>query len=420
MSRTILVSTVGGSSAPIIKSVQDSQPDVVYFIPSIDSETKLDEILREAYPDGNLPDIRRFSLTNPNDLVVAFQTCVEAFGSVKERAEDGDTIIADPTGGTKIMSAALVLAASELGVRVDYVSGDRTKDGLGVVKNGSEYFVHTSHPYDLIARSQKVRFCEFFNTYRFSSAIDICSDVVLRSSGELRELFKCLRMICDAYRHWDLFKFKSCGHELGSAHRNLTKFISGSPESTEPLRALADQVQRNLEHVREQPDERYSLEMADELVSNARRRASEGKFDDAVARLYRALEMIAQVRFVETYGTSTTKFPIKELSDKARAEFFSGCEMTDTQDIGCMLAYKILHSAGDEYGNRFIEKEREIRSILHLRNESILAHGNRPMRESDFEKLYEIFRDSFGIEGIVEFPRIELDDILHIGLPRQT
>lgn len=37
--------------------------------------------------------------------------------------------------------------------------------------------------------------------------------------------------------------------------------------------------------------------MVEDLVANADRRATEGKYDDAVARLYRATEMVAQVRF---------------------------------------------------------------------------------------------------------------------------
>ncbi|OQX91368.1 MAG: hypothetical protein B6D58_08485, partial [candidate division Zixibacteria bacterium 4484_95] len=48
-------------------------------------------------------------------------------------------IVIDLTGGTKQMSAALALAATEQGLKVSYVGGEeRTKDGLGTVVSGTE------------------------------------------------------------------------------------------------------------------------------------------------------------------------------------------------------------------------------------------------------------------------------------------
>ena len=40
------------------------------------------------------------------------------------------------------------------------------------------------------------------------------------------------------------------------------------------------------------------------ILNNARRREDENKFDDAVARLYRSLELFAQIRLSKEYGLS--------------------------------------------------------------------------------------------------------------------
>ncbi len=42
------------------------------------------------------------------------------------------------------------------------------------------------------------------------------------------------------------------------------------------------------------------------MLNNARRRADESKYDDAIARLYRSLELIAQIKLKE-YGLKSSE-----------------------------------------------------------------------------------------------------------------
>jgi len=51
--------------------------------------------------------------------------------------------------------------------------------------------------------------------------------------------------------------------------------------------------------------ENYDLLIAD-ILNNARRRMKEGKYDDAMARLYRTVELIAQYRLKMKYEIDTS------------------------------------------------------------------------------------------------------------------
>ncbi len=416
MHQRILVINIGGTSAPIIRSIRESKPDFLLMIPSATSKREIDPILHAAYPDGGKPKTEYFVIDNPNDIVSCFVQCRRAFEFVRRHSTDDTEVLADPTGGTKIMSAALVLAAAELGVQMVYIAGERTKEGLGVVMNGTEMTVYSTHPYDLIARTDKLRFCQYFNSYRFSSAKDVSSEIISRSSGQLQKLFKTLRLICEAYEKWDLFNYKPAKHQMKSAYNNLTRLIEERETTGRRLKPFSEAVESNLQHLLGLPNDKFSMEMVDELVANAKRRASEGKYDDAVARLYRALEMIAQVRFMNIFGVGTKKFPLSKLSAEIGKQFFRGKRDDAIEDIGCMTAYKVLEALGDEYGLVFAKHREEVKSILNLRNDSILAHGNRPMKEGDYVKLSSVFEKALGIESSVEFAKIDFEDIESIGI----
>jgi len=62
-------------------------------------------------------------------------------------------LVADITGGTKVMSSALTLVMMEHNhSRFAYVGGEsRTKNGLGVVESGRETFMRQDNPWEVMA-----------------------------------------------------------------------------------------------------------------------------------------------------------------------------------------------------------------------------------------------------------------------------
>lgn len=55
-----------------------------------------------------------------------------------------------------------------------------------------------------------------------------------------------------------------------------------------------------------------------DLFSNAIRRFKEGKFDDCVARLYRLVEMVAQIEFKKEFNKNSEKVDLEFLPDELK------------------------------------------------------------------------------------------------------
>ncbi|RKX20455.1 MAG: TIGR02710 family CRISPR-associated protein [Candidatus Zixiibacteriota bacterium] len=421
-SKKTLVINVGGSPEPVIESLNTHKPDVIYFIPSTESQNKIDEIISRAYPDGFTAQRYKFVIDDHNNLVSCYKQCFNVFEDIKKAGISGKDIVIDLTGGTKQMSAALALAATEQGLKVSYVGGEeRTKDGLGTVVSGTEKIYYSSHPFDILAKTEKERFCHYFNTYRFTPAIDVCNYVIDKSSQRMSSIFKCLKKIAEGYRNWDLFKFENSLKSINSGINCLNRLselyqedVSRLNDFLKPIKENANQLEGVLNA---SPKERISMETVEELVANALRRAEEGKYDDAVARLYRALEMIAQSQFIKIYNQSTSKFPYDKLCDELKERYSGKIEKENTVDLGCYSAYKQLSIEDNKYGKLFMQNEIKIKSLLEQRNKSIMAHGITPLSKKKFENLYDEFVGIFGIDGKkIKFAKLDPSALIPVGI----
>ena len=129
-----------------------------------------------------------------------------------------------------------------------------------------------------------------------------------------------------------------------------------------------------------------------DLLANARRRADlEQKFDDAAARLYRAVELLAQVELKEIYGIETSDVKDEVIPETLKREYL--LKYKDNRDgrirMPLFASYQLLKELGNRRGERFFEVyESEIRPVLSLRNSSILAHGLNSIDEKTFRSLW--------------------------------
>ncbi|RUS98585.1 hypothetical protein DSM106972_079710 [Dulcicalothrix desertica PCC 7102] len=133
----ILIVTIGGSFQPIVTAIRSLQPDRVIFIASdgdkgsksqvIGADTPC-EVRRGAEVIERLPNIPtqvelRDKFQQSRDLILIknpdnLRECyLGATKCIRELQQNPDAeILADYTGGTKTMSAALVLAAVDCGI----------------------------------------------------------------------------------------------------------------------------------------------------------------------------------------------------------------------------------------------------------------------------------------------------------------
>ena len=138
------------------------------------------------------------------------------------------------------------------------------------------------------------------------------------------------------------------------------------------------------------------------LINNSIRRADEYKYDDAIARLYRAFELIAQIR-LNTYRLNSSDIDTNVLLEKnVSQEFIDALEKTREDGkikIGLIKDYELLAELDDELGKYFAENRNSINNITIKRNNSILAHGLESLDKDDFDQF----------EGLVENLARKLD-----------
>jgi CRISPR-associated protein (TIGR02710 family) len=134
------------------------------------------------------------------------------------------------------------------------------------------------------------------------------------------------------------------------------------------------------------------LRVAD-LIANAQRRGDlEARYDDAVARLYSALEMAARVRLEAAHGVRVSSTAPQQVPPSLRDEFCRRYgrvreDGTEYLKIPHFAAYRLLAEVKDELAERYFSREKSIKSLMDQRNSSILAHGDRPVGERVYREL---------------------------------
>lgn len=398
----VLLISVGGTPEAVVHSLGQHRPEYVIFFASRQSEGQVSGILKEL---DFQPKFRQIVTPSAEDLEVCFEVLWRRLPEVLEEfGASGEDLVVDYTGGTKTMSAAVVLATVQLGARYSYVGGvERDKGGLGVVIGGKERMLYLANPWDKLAVAEEGRIALYFNSARYSSALEVVKELKGKVTEGRRPFYELLEDLIAGYDLWDKFKHKSALPLLNKGLDRLRAYVAGDRK----MGWLLEKVDENARFLREvQKDEEL---LVPDLLANAKRRAElEGKYDDGVARLYRALEMAMQVR-LKRYGIDPSRAEPGDIPEGLREEFVRRYSREDGRlKLGLEAGYEVLEALGDELGRRFSEGRRRLRSWTNRRNESILAHGKRPVSEEDFKGFYEFSLEFLGIdEGkLPSFPEL--------------
>ncbi|PLZ06299.1 hypothetical protein [Fischerella thermalis] len=154
MSKILLV-TVGGSFQPIITAIHSLQPDRVIFIASDGEKGSKSQVIGEGTPcevrrgaevierlpniptqvnlgENFQPERDLILVQNPDNLAECYSKICNCIRKLQQ--ESGHQIMADYTGGTKTLSAALVMAAVDCGISL-YIT-IAARDNLVKVERG--------------------------------------------------------------------------------------------------------------------------------------------------------------------------------------------------------------------------------------------------------------------------------------------
>ena len=392
----ILICTVGGSHQPIVSAINDLRPDFVVFIctdrdPATNQPGSRVQIegkgncIKAHNGDANptLPNIPtqiglaseqyEMVLTLSDNLDRIYLDCITAIDAISRRFPDA-RIVADYTGGTKSMSAGLVMAVMESpGIDLQLVTGSRAD--LIKVQDGSQFSDK--------ADCEQVRYRRLTEPYRRAWQRYAYSEAVaglagLKPPGGLRDEYTRFRELSRAFAEWDNFNH-------AQALSILKTYAPSLPDHLKKYLSTANQLNDNNQ------DKCDAARLLD-LFRNAERRAAQGRYDDAVARIYRLIEWSAQWLLKVQAGIETGDVRPEQIPD----------HLTLTQNrkgqwqAGLFNAWQLVKHHTKGPAAAFItEQENTLRSHIEARNASILAHGFKPIQNSQWQPIYAWFESQF-------------------------
>lgn len=413
----LLICTVGGSPEPIVASVKHWSPARIRFVPTRETREQIASgVVPLAASEGIALDPGRYDfleLPDGQDLAACVDTLRQLTPAVEEWLGRGDDyqVVVDFTGGTKCMSAALALQAHRWRCLFSYVGGSkRTKDGVGVVVSGKEQVLHAHNPWDALGFQAVEEFIALFDQQAFAPAAAL-SERAKRNVSEpsrKREL-NALNLLAAAYDAWDRFDHQGAMNKLQelAKYDNDLRALLGESKA-EQIRIANRRHREYLDALANggSPSRNYVVD----LLANARRRKSEGRVDDAVARLYRAIESLAQLTLAERHGVGNTKqVPLDQIPEPLRGKWASRADQ-GAVFLGLQDAYALLETLGDQLGRQFtsLGLHDRSRSPLTARNQSILAHGFSRVGDAVFEQLWKAAIELAVVNetDLPEFPKI--------------
>jgi len=382
----ILITTVGSSCEPIVNAIKTRKPDFVYFVCSSGKNGSWMSVEAKGKPCQErdkppLPNIvsqagltseqyKIWLIDDPDNLAHCYDRLMKLGHELKDQFGKTPNITANYTGGTKTMSVALCLMALnqenwdlELnkGPRVDLI---KVKTGdVPILMNKWEIFVE--HQLKLIKY--------FISNFQYDQALKVITALLRRpiSKGYQDMLTKVAGM-CKAFNAWDCFLHEKALLLLEPYAKIFTPYFL-------TLKRILNRTSNT------------GYERVIDLINNAERRAIQGRFDDAVARLYRAMEMLAQIRLKTNYGYDTSEILLEKLPPSLREEYKKYCREQGKIILGLKEAYHLLARLDDEVGKEFVKKEKQILDRLKIRNYSILAHGETPVTEEHYQQVSHTF-----------------------------
>jgi CRISPR-associated protein (TIGR02710 family) len=421
MSKALIIS-VGGTPDPVITAIVYHKPAFVCFFASQESLDKIGTVKEkvcEKWPEAGYED-RKVVVNDRDEIAACYEKALECFTATDERGFGPQNRVADITGGTKAMSAALAIALSERGGSFSYVGGkQRDKEGLGVVVTGYEQMRESVNPLRRYASEQKRRARELFNAHHYQAAADALGALPSETDEREKAVLEAVREAAHGYALWDRFHHKEAVEKLKSACNKLAeqrRLLAADKRFGWHTR-FADEVAQNLGELRELQEQTHGFKklhpmLAADLAAGAKRRIESGAFDDAVARLYRVIEMLGQCEFERVFEMKTGEVDAARLPEELREEYkrrYSD-EKSGRLKLPLSAVFRALEGQDSDLGRKFAQESESLKGLLSARNDSLLAHGVEPVKETTAGKMLELVRGWLPADApLVQFPRWELE-----------
>lgn len=379
------VVTVGTSPAPqqggsvveaLLRELTREAPRKLVLLATEDATSNV-ERLREGLGLRH-GAVRVCQIGSPHSLDEAYQATAAEFDRLEGEGFAPEQIVLHYTAGTKVMSAAAVLAAINHGVKeLHYLYSPRPREASKLV---------VTRPEAILADKELRLALALMRELRFRAAAEILDPVSHGGADEtLSGRAGTLLTLAQAFADWDSFRLK----EFLARYERIQSAVGADPLLAEF--ALSPAALRSLGQIGqvEDRDGAYPDELLLDLMNNAIRRLIERRPDDALIRLHRAAELYAQVLLLAEYGIRNDDLEIRKVPPRHRTAFEAERRLDDaTIKLGMRRSYDLLGILGHPIGEAFRESA-ALQTTLKARRNLVLAHGTRP---ASMQLALEFFR----------------------------
>ncbi|AUW94338.1 CRISPR-associated protein [Sulfobacillus thermotolerans] len=378
----VLIITVGGSPDPILSAWRSLQPEFTIFVCSEDNTTTGEAGSYRYVTDKNpraitisktlslAPESYTIQLVPTDDLVTAYHLIKQTLQQFHVTYPNA-TLHANYTGGTKSMSAALVLAASEAEyVKVSVMAGAR--NDLIKVSAGTESLQPVEMSEVQTQRDASLMLSHW-QSYSYESAAQGLDNLLNGLANmHLRSELTYARAISRAFQLWDRFQHQDALATLAIFEKKMTS----------ALRAYYIDL-KELTHSNKPLIGRF-LQLWD-LWLNAQRRAAQQRYDDAIGRCYRLIEASGQW-ILGMYDIDSSKVEMETIAPYAE-DLGINMGKEGPYKLALMQIWTLVpHIHKGPLSMVIKEQKGAMQNLLSIRNHSLCAHGFSPISQDEWNQ----------------------------------
>ena len=363
-----------GLANAMLRSIISRNPDIVKFFGSKESKYTV-ETLKDLYQTTFDEDLDFYEFIQIDDID-SFNKYFTTIKSYVNDLEEEYYIVIDYTYGTKTMTMSAAMVSMACRKELIFVSGEREN---GIVVRGSEE-VKNQNLFPIYDSLLLEKIKDAFNANRYETAKSLLSELVDPKINK-----EAYYKLINSYSYFDDVNYADAYESF-----DYKLFSEEWPD-------LSDDFLKNIKSLKILNKETQSQKIyyvLASLINNARRRYEENKFDDAIARLYRSLELIGQIK-LEEYGLDSSDIDLEKLKEfNIDEKFINGLKSLRASDgkikIGLIKDFELISYFDDDLANFYVENNKRIQNIVKFRNSSILAHGMEAKSAEEYDEFKEM------------------------------
>lgn len=398
---TAALVSIGGSPAPVLHVLRQHRPAHVWYFCSAVSRNTADEIQKQLdwHPAPRFIEVERFEELGP-----CYRELRRKIPDIlAETHVPPEQVLVDYTGGTKTMSVALALAAIELFQQFSYVGGEqREKGGLGVVIDGKERTLYQSNPWTDLAIREVERARDLWDGYQFEAAAKVLRNVAPRVPCPRK--FNAIANLADAMAGRHRLDFsKAIMGILNQLQGHLPLLYDGQDDH-----GLIEFARKARQLCEACMSEDANDTLLRELLDNAIRTANQARYEDAAARLYRAMEMQGQIWLAAATNRLFVNGKCKKENTDKIPQAIKNLPFCTPDTQGCIKfsmeqVFRALAALGHPHAQRIVAdialgNRSRWRTATQERNSGILAHGVKAIGRDGFDQMKLIATELLGFD----------------------